>query len=183
MKPRRHVRMFKPRFGPGVKAGTKLCTIRPTPKRAIYAGDTLDGRDKSGWPVVMQCVSFVGTASDIEIALYVYGFLTHHFAFSWTKHRGRCRNRRAFVDGMFAGLYAQLSAAEPKPLPEKKRASALVVADHQAYVAKFIGETEEKKFDQPDNDASAARRAGFNQGLNTKIAAGLKPADPTLTLK
>ena len=50
MKPRRHVRMFKPRFALLVQAGTKLSTIRPTPKREIRAGDVLDLRQWKGLP-------------------------------------------------------------------------------------------------------------------------------------
>ena len=50
MSPRRHVRMFKPEFAPAVAAGTKRCTIRPVPKRAINAGDILDARQWTGRP-------------------------------------------------------------------------------------------------------------------------------------
>ena len=42
--------MFKPQFAPAVAAGTKRCTIRPTPKRAINAGDVLDAREWTGRP-------------------------------------------------------------------------------------------------------------------------------------
>lgn len=40
-----HVKMFQPRFAPMVKAGTKLTTIRPTPKRAVKPCDTLGLRE------------------------------------------------------------------------------------------------------------------------------------------
>ena len=50
MSPRRHVRLFQPRFAPLVEAGSKTSTIRPVPKRAIRAGDVLDLRTWTGKP-------------------------------------------------------------------------------------------------------------------------------------
>lgn len=47
---RRFVRIFKPRFAPLVKAGTKRQTIRPTPKRMLQAGDIIDCREWTGVP-------------------------------------------------------------------------------------------------------------------------------------
>lgn len=44
MKPRRFVRMFKPRFGALVRDGKKLQTIRPMPKRMPQPGDIIDCR-------------------------------------------------------------------------------------------------------------------------------------------
>ena len=38
------VRMFKPQFAPLVEAGTKLQTVRPTPKRMPKAGDKISLR-------------------------------------------------------------------------------------------------------------------------------------------
>lgn len=44
------VKMFKPRFAPLVKAGTKLQTVRPIPKRMPKVGDTISLREWSGLP-------------------------------------------------------------------------------------------------------------------------------------
>lgn len=38
------VRMFKPQFAPLVESGTKLQTVRPTPRRMPKAGDTISLR-------------------------------------------------------------------------------------------------------------------------------------------
>lgn len=49
-KPRRFVKMFKPRFAELVRSGSKRQTIRPTPKRMPKAGDIVDCRQWSGLP-------------------------------------------------------------------------------------------------------------------------------------
>jgi hypothetical protein len=130
-----------------------------------------------GWPVLVRFVSFVGTASDIAIALYVYGFLVHHFAFCWRRHRGRLRNRHAFVDGMFHGIHWQLSQAEPVAAGRNVRGDELVLAEHNAYIGTVIGKTASKEFDRPDHEATAASLSGFNHGRNTTIAPALRPSD------
>lgn len=50
VKPRIHVRMFKPQFAPKVRSGVKRCTIRPDPVRKIHIGDSIDCREWSGKP-------------------------------------------------------------------------------------------------------------------------------------
>ena len=49
-KPKRFVRMFKPRFAPLVKSGKKRQTMRPTPKQMPRSGDIIDCREWSGKP-------------------------------------------------------------------------------------------------------------------------------------
>jgi len=44
------VRMFKPQFAPLVQAGTKLQTVRPTPKRMPKVGDNISLRCWTGKP-------------------------------------------------------------------------------------------------------------------------------------
>lgn len=44
------VRMFKPRFAEMVENGTKLQTVRPTPKRMPHPGDTISLRCWTGLP-------------------------------------------------------------------------------------------------------------------------------------
>ncbi len=49
--PRRHVRMFKPRFAQAVREGRKLQTVRPWPKRVMdypKVGDVIDCRQWLG---------------------------------------------------------------------------------------------------------------------------------------
>lgn len=50
MKPRRFVRMFKPRFAALVREGKKFQTIRPMPKRMPQPGDIIDCRMWEGVP-------------------------------------------------------------------------------------------------------------------------------------
>ena len=47
---RTFVRMFKPQFASLVEAGTKLQTVRPTPKRMPQAGDRISLRAWTGKP-------------------------------------------------------------------------------------------------------------------------------------
>lgn len=129
-----------------------------------------------GWPYEVQFVTFVGTASDCEIAIYVYDFLVHHFAWCWRKHRGRLRNRRAYVDGMFQGLFRKLHDALPEPTERQVRGNELALVEHDNYIAAWIGATEAKKFGRPDHDAHAARWAGYLQGQKTNIAPAIKPS-------
>ncbi|MBC8009968.1 MAG: DUF2786 domain-containing protein [Burkholderiales bacterium] len=122
-----------------------------------------------------QFIAIVGATTDAEIALYVLGFLVHHFRFCWRHHRGRVRNRKAFMSGMFNGLYAKLREDE---LPaEKSEASNALVVSLDAYIATHIGETKKKKAPECSADASAARRAGFNQGQKTNIRGAIKPSE------
>jgi hypothetical protein len=125
-------------------------------------------------PVSREYIALVGTATDVEIALYVLGFLVHHFRFCWRHHRGRVRNRRAFLTGMFRGLHAKLAAAEP-PVPVESH-NALIVS-HDAYIAAHIGKTTDRA-NREDDDAHAALLAGWHQGQKTQIHGGLKPGAP-----
>lgn len=49
-KPRKFVRMVQPRFVDDVRDGSKLCTIRKTPKRMPRVGDLISLRAWSGKP-------------------------------------------------------------------------------------------------------------------------------------
>jgi len=65
-KPRRFVRMFKQRFAPFVMAGTKLQTVRPTPKRMPRPGDLISLRSWTGRPYHSpQRVLREGVISDV----------------------------------------------------------------------------------------------------------------------
>ena len=132
------------------------------------------GRD--GWPQRREVMALVGTETDVEIGLYVVGFLVHHFRFCWRHHRGRCRNRAAFVRGMFAGLYHKLQEAET-PAPAGATSTALAVS-MAGYIAQHFGKLEENTTPGGGNSASAALRAGYVQGRKTEIRDGLKPGAP-----
>ncbi|MBX3736700.1 MAG: DUF2786 domain-containing protein [Candidatus Didemnitutus sp.] len=137
------------------------------------------GTDRFGFPCVVKFTRFVGTASDVQIALYVYSFLVHHFAYCWRKHRGRLRNRHAFVDGMFHGIYNKLAEAQPEFISSEH---ALVERSHQDYIEATIGKTTKHDCRTPDGDAKAARWAGYLHGRETNIAAPLKEGERTAPL-
>lgn len=134
-----------------------------------------NGRD--GWPQRREVLALVGTETDVEIGLYVLGFLVHHFRFCWRHHRGRCRNRAAFVRGMFAGLYQKLQEAET-PVPVGPASTALEVS-MAGYLAQHFGELKDKDMPGGGSDASAAMRAGYAQGRKTEIRGGIKPGAAT----
>lgn len=74
MKPRRFVRMFKPRFAALVKSGAKLQTIRPTPKRMPRPGDILDARQWSGKPYRSKQIKLgefiIANVAKVELRTY-----------------------------------------------------------------------------------------------------------------
>lgn len=127
------------------------------------------GRD--GWPQRREVLALVGTESAVEIGHYVLGFLVHHFRFCWRHHRGRCRNRAAFMRGMFVGLYHKLQEAEA---PASPTSTALEVS-MESYIAEHFGELKSKDVPGGGNSASAALRAGYAQGRQTEIRDGIKP--------
>lgn len=131
-----------------------------------------------GWPKRAKRVSFVGTRADITIALYVYGFLLHHFAFCWRKHRGRLRNRHAFIEGTFRGIARTLTDAEPEPTAQEAKGTELVAAEHAHYISTQIGKTTDRAYGTPDHNAQAALNAGWIEGRKTVIAKPLTPAAP-----
>ncbi len=126
---------------------------------------------RRGYPELGTKITFVGRRAELEIALYVYHFLLQHFGFCWRKHRGRCRNRHAFVDGMFHGLYAKLAEGEP---PRDAKGTELVLRELDTYVAAVVGETTRGEFRKPDHEANAAARAGWLAGQQTNIRTPLK---------
>lgn len=129
------------------------------------------GRD--GWPQRRETIALVGTETDVEIGLYVLGFLVHHFRFCWRHHRGRCRNRSAFMRGMFAGLYHKLLDAET---PAPVTTSTAIEVSMKSYITEHFGELKDRKL--PGGNAEAALRAGYMQGRKTEIRGGLKPGAP-----
>ncbi len=126
-----------------------------------------------GWPTAGEKLSFVGTATDIEVALYVYHFLVRNFAYCWRKHRGRLRNRYSFVHGMWIGLRTKLAEAEP-PAAEPQVKGTELQLSVAGYIAQHIGKTENKSMSSPS--AQAALYAGYIHGRRTEIRSAIKPA-------
>jgi hypothetical protein len=122
---------------------------------------------------------FVGESWDIEIATYVYRFLCGHLRRTWTKQRGRLRNRQAFLWGMYLGICAKLRDLQPKTVDEP----GLVKVDRQLqrrkdYIDKHFGKLSSASV-EPDDDAKAARWSGFLAGQKTEIRSGVNGSKPS----
>ena len=131
---------------------------------------------QDGWPRDGQKMTFVGTASDLEIALYVFDFLTFHFAWCWRKHRGRCRNRYSFLYGMYVGLHSKLAETEP-PAPERQARGTELELSMKNYLAEHFPNL--KTHRMPNASAQAAQWAGYAQGRKTEIRPGIKHTETT----
>ena len=127
-------------------------------------------------------ITFVGTEWDTQIAVYVYHFLVGHFRREWKTKRGRCRNRQAFMYGMYIGISAKLRERQP-PIVQQP---GLVQVDQalqrrQDYIAKHFGEMNSKDC-SPDGDAAAARYRGWLAGQQTEIRSGIRTAEDRAAL-
>jgi len=125
------------------------------------------------WPYQTIALTFVGTDWDRQIAIYVYRFLVGAFRREWSKRRGRCRNRQAFMWGMYVGICTTLRDRQPKPvegpgLIRIERAAARV----NNYLAKHFPNLREHDA-SPDSNAKAAEYYGYLAGRQTEIRKGL----------
>lgn len=125
------------------------------------------------YPFYVFALTFVGTDWDREIAIYVYKFLVGHFRRSWNSRRGRCRNRHAFMDGMYTGLFLKLKDRQPKvePGPGLIRIERAIQRRNQ-YLAQF-GKITERHMGS-DSNADQARYRGYLAGQDTEIRSGLR---------
>lgn len=118
---------------------------------------------------------FVGEEWDRQIAIYVYRFLCGHFRREWRDHRGRLRNRQAFMWGMYLGVSQKLSERQPvKPGAGIIRADR-ALARRNEYITQQFGKWGSKSV-RPDGDAAAARRRGWLAGQATEIHSGVDGA-------
>lgn len=118
-------------------------------------------------------ITFIGTAWDTQIAVYVYHFLVQQFRWAWKTRRGRARNRHAFMHGMYQGIFAKLHAAQCQQVSE----AGLVllgkaVTERKAYLDRHWPNNREVDA-KCDSDATAAANAGYLAGKDTEIRTGL----------
>jgi hypothetical protein len=129
-----------------------------------------------GWPKLASdyMVTFTGVDRDIQMALYVYHFLVRHFRHCWNKRRGRCRNRQAFLYGMYHGLCSKLD--EQRKQQQLSEAGLVFVGRQVAlrteYERAHFGESKQQS-SLPDGDADAAKVAGYLAGRSTEIRSGI----------
>jgi len=62
---------------------------------------------KHRWMVV-ETEIMVGTEWHLQVAEYVFNFLIKEFRWQWNKRRGRCKNRKQFMWGIYLGLRRKL---------------------------------------------------------------------------
>lgn len=121
----------------------------------------------------VQGITFVGTEWDRQIATYVYGFLVGHMRREWRTKRGRCRNRQAFMYGMYLGIYSKLMERQPKAIEQ----TGLVPVDRalarrDKYIAENFGTLKDTDM-TVTGDAEKAKWAGYQAGRATEIRSGL----------
>lgn len=135
---------------------------------------------RRGWRV--RKIIFIGTEWDIQIALYVYGFLVGHFRREWRTKRGRCRNRAAFMSGMFDGLALKLRARQPMVNEAGLVHVGNALQRRRDYMQENFGDTTTEDH-HTDHDADAARCRGFLAGRETEIRSGMTGAGERRLLK
>jgi len=141
-------------------------------------------RSVSAWRPCDYVLTFIGLDREIQIALYVYHFLVRHFRHCWKTKSGRCRNRQAFLYGMYHGLCSKLSAQRKLHVNE----AGLIFIGRQVALREEYTNSTFGKPDQsstvPDGDAKAAEWAGYVAGRKTEIRSGLGTSgQATLLLK
>ena len=130
-----------------------------------------------GWSYKWNyAITFIGTAADTEIAVYVYHFLVGHFRRSWNRSSGRLRNRQSFMWGMYLGLCHKLKESR-KTAPQPADPNALTLVSRElerrhAYLEKHFGPTTTSS-GEPDAVANIAALAGYVEGRKTDITPGL----------
>jgi len=117
-------------------------------------------------------ITFIGTAWDIQIAIYVFRFLVGHFRREWNSRRGRCRNRQAFMYGMFQGISVNLNSKRPTVNANELAIVVHSKARRENYLTKTFGKPT-KTDSTPDRDAAEARLRGFIAGRETEIRSGV----------
>ncbi len=115
---------------------------------------------------------FVGEEWDRQIAIYVYRFLCGHFRREWKCKRGRCRNRQAFMWGMYIGICQKLAARQPEQMPGIVKTDRQLQRRNQ-YIEQHWGKLNETSV-EPDGDATEAKHRGWLAGKQTEIRSGVK---------
>jgi hypothetical protein len=134
-----------------------------------YSGFGLRGRSEFK-------LRMIGTDWDIQIAIYVYRFLVFHFRHCWATRRGRSRNRRAFMYGMYYGVCSKLDEKKKQEVStEGVVLLGRAVARREQYLQSVWGETC-KESTVPDTEATVSQLQGYRAGRETEIRSGLTSA-------
>jgi len=113
-------------------------------------------------------LTFVGTKTNIEIARYIHNFLINCFRREWKLKTKKLRNRKAFMYGMYAGLYYKLTLTEPK---QSEKEGIILVGDKlqiENYMKEIFGKFNQQSV-KPDHISITAQIAGYVAGQNIDI--------------
>lgn len=123
-------------------------------------------------------LTFVGTEWDRQVAVYVFRFLVGHFRREWEEKRGRCRNRRAFMWGIYNGLSAKLSKAIPNPPGVEGLILVSRAIDRRRnYIEKHFGKMKSSSA-APDHGADQSYYRGYLAGQATNIRPAVESGQP-----
>jgi len=131
------------------------------------------------WEMVM-----IGTAVDIDIAEYVFHFLTSHFKAAWRRRNKRLKKRTLFIHGMMHGIMSKLKDVNELTIKVGSPQETLVLS-RKAYIEQLFPKLKIVDSKGPKLDGAAAA-AGFGAGRQTNIRqplAGAPVAPKPLQLK
>ena len=115
-------------------------------------------------------LTFVGRAFEVEIAIYIFGFLIGLFNRSWrTRSNKRIKDRRSFCFGVYRGIVVQLEKQQGDP-------DQGLVLSRKSYLNQLFPGLETKEVARPTLSQTAAW-AGYDVGKNTAIRKGMSGSD------
>jgi hypothetical protein len=126
-------------------------------------------------------IIFIGTKTDLEIAMYTYNYLIQIFRLTWKMKRGRVRNRQIFLYGIYAGLFEKLRKQQPKPEEQE----GLILVSHALRLEEYVKNfgPHESKSIKPDGNVSAAFSQGYRHGESIEIRKGINTNKSTKLLQ
>lgn len=140
--------------------------------RTIYS---LAVKSRTGELIKPSRLSFVGTKENVEIAEYVFIYLSAIFRANWKRYakaKGlKTSSRASYYDGLYAGLYAKMQAAK-----ESVQESLALVLVEDPKLNEFYGTLGVGKASKSvaiRRDASA-ERDGYQDGQKISIHSAIK---------
>ena len=122
--------------------------------------------------VWMERLIFVGTEWHIEIAAHVFDFLLHEFRWQWNRRRGRCRNRKQFMFGIYIALDSKLHSRFATPVDAPAGIEISWKGRRKKYIEDNFGEMTSSSI-EPATKRSAAIHHGWRAGRDIEIRAGI----------
>lgn len=117
--------------------------------------------------------AFIGRKFEVEIATYIFKFLCGNFRRTWNTKRGRLRNRKRFVYGMFLGIRHKLEESRP----EAPNTITAVAVSREAYIKEHFGALETVETKRPEIAETAATQ-GYLAGRATELRKAVSKPGP-----